>query len=198
MKYYLDITLLPSADITLYFLWEKVYQHVHLALVDEQNKQKTTQSAIGVGFPEYHQERYFLGSKLRLFSISAEALEQLNIKQWLVRLEDYVHITSIRDVPSKIDSYAYFKRLQPKSNNQRLIRRRVKRQAVAVEEATAYFEKRKEVYTRAPFIRIKSHSSAKRYRLFILRVDAENFNPLEARMVFSSYGLSTTSAVPIF
>ncbi len=195
MKHYVDITLLPSADITLYFLWEKVYQQVHLALVESQQTHKNTCITIGVAFPEYAIEPLHLGKKLRLFAASADALADLNITQWLVRLQDYVHITSIRNVPTKIDGYAYFKRLQPKSNNERLARRKAKRNAMSKEEATAYFAKRKEVYTRAPFIRINSHSSSKRYRVFILRVDSKS---LKAGKCFSSYGLSSTSAVPIF
>ena len=34
MKYYLDMTLLPDTDITLDFIWQKIYQQVHIALVD--------------------------------------------------------------------------------------------------------------------------------------------------------------------
>ncbi len=195
MKSYVDITLLPSADITLYFLWEKVYQQVHLALVESQQTHKNPCVTIGVAFPEYMMERLHLGQKLRLFATSADALADLNITQWLIRLQDYVHITSIRDVPPKIACYAYFKRLQPKSNNARLARRKAKRKAISEDEATLCFAKRKEVYTRAPFIRINSQSSGKRYRVFILRVDSENLGTGEH---FSSYGLSATSAVPIF
>lgn len=195
MNYYLDITLLPDADISLYFLWEKVYQQVHLALVEAQHKQENTQSTIGVAFPEYHMDRFHLGSQLRLLASSAEALEQVNIKQWLLRLDDYVHIKSIREVPKRIEQYAYFKRLQVKSNNERLAKRKAKRKGITEEEAHTYFKDRKEVYTRAPFIRINSQSSGKRYRLFILRVDAEGH---EAGAGFSGYGLSATSTVPMF
>ncbi|MFT6209378.1 MAG: CRISPR-associated endonuclease Csy4, partial [Colwellia sp.] len=49
MKYYLDITLLPEADITLGFIWQKVYQQIHIALVD--NKIGMNESAIAVAFP---------------------------------------------------------------------------------------------------------------------------------------------------
>jgi len=196
MNYYLDISLLPNADITLYFLWEKVYQQVHLALVESKKRDKKVQVNIGVAFPEYDTKRFYLGGKLRLLAATTDDLEQLAIGQWLSRLDDYVHITSIRDVPMKnIAGYAHFKRLQPKSNNARLAKRHAKRNAISEAEAMVYFEGRKEVYSRAPFIRIHSHSSDKRYRLLIARSDAES---LEISAGFSSYGLSAQSTVPIF
>jgi len=36
MKWYIDLTLLPESEIPIYFLWEKVYQQLHLALVEQQ------------------------------------------------------------------------------------------------------------------------------------------------------------------
>ncbi|NMU26494.1 type I-F CRISPR-associated endoribonuclease Cas6/Csy4, partial [Vibrio parahaemolyticus] len=51
MDYYQEITLLPDADISLGFIWQNVFQPVHLALVD--NKIAGHQSAIAVSFPEY-------------------------------------------------------------------------------------------------------------------------------------------------
>ena len=193
MKCYLDITLLPNADIALYFLWEKVYQQLHLALVETQDANKHVKA--GVAFPEYNEERFHLGSKLRLFAPSSNDLEAVNINQWLSRLTDYVHITSIRDVPDKVKGYAHFKRLQLKSNNGRLARRKTKREGMSIEEATAYFNGRKEQYSRAPFIQIKSLSSEKRYRLMIIR---ENVDTSQTGQGFSTYGLSAKSTVPVF
>ncbi|MBL1422430.1 MAG: type I-F CRISPR-associated endoribonuclease Cas6/Csy4, partial [Alphaproteobacteria bacterium] len=45
MKYYLDITILPDEEANLGFLWHKVYQQIHIALVE--NKIADNQSAIG-------------------------------------------------------------------------------------------------------------------------------------------------------
>ena len=195
MKNYLEVTLLPSGEIPLYFIWEKLYQQLHLALVESQNADKKVE--IGVSFPEYQcgNNKHHLGSKLRVFATSAEALEKLNLSKWLSRLTDYIHITSIRDVPDKIESYAYFKRLQLKSNNARLARRKAKREGISEEQALAYFEGRKEQYSQAPFIRIKSLSSSRQYRLIIVRENAETNQTAKG---YSSYGLSSESFVPIF
>jgi CRISPR-associated endonuclease Csy4 len=97
MKYYLDITLLPEADITLGFIWQKVYQQIHIALVN--NKVGMNESAIAVAFPLYGEQAFPLGNKLRLLADDESKLTKLNINRWLNRLEDYVHIKSIKPVP---------------------------------------------------------------------------------------------------
>ncbi len=193
MKYYSDITLLPDVEVPIYFLWEKVYQQLHLAFVEIQDSSNKVN--IGIAFPEYNEAQHKLGCKLRLFSPSRKHLEDLKIQQWLSRLTDYIHITGIRDVPEKIQGYAFFKRIQPKSNNARLARRKAKREDISYEQALSFFQNRKEQYSTAPFIRVKSHSTGKRYRLMIARTKTGNSETTES---FSTYGLSTGSTVPLF
>ncbi|WP_351077132.1 type I-F CRISPR-associated endoribonuclease Cas6/Csy4 [Shewanella sp. CAL98-MNA-CIBAN-0140] len=105
MKYYLDITLLPEADITLGFIWQKVYQQVHIALVD--NKVGGNESAIAVSFPRYGEHAFLLGNQLRLLANEESQLTKLNIAKWLNRLEDYVHIKSIKPVPAEVTYTAF-------------------------------------------------------------------------------------------
>lgn len=112
MNYYQEITLLPEDDIPLSFLWQKVFQQVHIALVE--HKVDANRSNIAVGFPEYRQAQFPLGNKLRLFSQDQAALNELNILRWLARLEDYVHIKGIKPVPSDV-TYVSFVRKQVKS-----------------------------------------------------------------------------------
>src|SRR3990167_8104397 len=87
MKFYFDITLLPSAEIPLSFLWEKMFQQVHLALVEM--KSANGNSDIAVSFPEYDGKSFPLGHKLRLFASTKSQLQQLDIGKWLNRLADY-------------------------------------------------------------------------------------------------------------
>ena len=105
MKYYLDITLLPEADITLGFIWQKVYQQVHIALVD--NKVDKNKSAIAVSFPRYGEHAFPLGNQLRLLANEESQLTKLNITKWLNRFADYVHIKSIKPVPDKVEHVAF-------------------------------------------------------------------------------------------
>jgi len=184
MKYYLDITLLPDAEANLGFLWQKVYQQIHIALVD--NKIAENQSAIAVSFPKYGDNTYPVGDKLRLLAEEKSQLEHLNIEEWLNRLTDYAHITSIKSVPLTVNEYAYFKRKQFDTNIERLARRRVKRKGETFEQAMQHFKDFNDKESELPFINIKSLSDSHLFRLFFERkiVDTPEVG------LFNCYGLS--------
>ena len=55
MNYYVELQLLPDDEINIGFLWQKVYQQVHIALVE--NKVAENESAIAVSFPRYSTEK---------------------------------------------------------------------------------------------------------------------------------------------
>lgn len=152
MKFYLEITLLPNPEVGIHFLWSKVYQQIHLGLVEMQDNQGRV--PIGVAFPGYVQgghsrlpashdtrtslyiEKYgVLGGKLRLFAEHEATLSQFNAGHWLARLSDYVHCTSIRPVPEKLSGYATYQREQPKTNKERLAKRYAKRHGMDLETA---------------------------------------------------------------
>lgn len=193
MKYYQQLQLLPDAEISVYVLWEKVFQQVHLALAEAQQGDV---NKIGITFPEYNAEKFQLGNKLRLFASTEAELNQLNVEKWLQRLRDYVHISSVRLVPETVNDHAIFKRVQLKSNNERLARRKAKRQNIPYEEALAFLNGRIESDSNLPYINIKSLSSQQRYRVFIAcekRGILTNESP-----VFNSYGLSSNYALPLF
>lgn len=191
MKVYIDITLLPSDDIGQHFLWEKVYQQVHLALVENQDSSGV--STVGIGFPEFNAERNRLGRKLRLFAPARATLEKLNLPQWLSRLTDYVHMTHIRDVPEKVKGYERFSRFQVKSGVERLARRAAKRGGGSFEDALNKRSGLQPKSTKAPYVWIKSLSNDNRFRLFIRREDAE-----PTIGFFNGYGLSKDGVLPLF
>jgi CRISPR-associated endonuclease Csy4 len=105
MQVYQDITLLPETEIPLSFLWQKLYQQIHIALVE--NKVADNQSLVAVGFPDYGQKGFLLGRKLRLFAPKEEQLVSLNIAAYLNKLSDYVHLRSIQAVPQAITCASY-------------------------------------------------------------------------------------------
>jgi CRISPR-associated endonuclease Csy4 len=200
MKYYIDITLLPDAEANLGFLWQKVFQQVHIALVH--NKVGENESAVAVSVVEYGSKAFPLGNKLRLLASSKDSLEKLNVNSWLNRLCDYCHISSIKRVPVDIKKYALFSRKNVKS-----IWKKAQRRAVHLDkpydEVLAYLiEEDKSKDCQLPFITIQSQDTKKRaapdvscqFRLFIehtLCDDAVSGN-------FDCYGLSKTSTVPWF
>lgn len=198
MNYYVEITLIPSVDIGVSFIMEKVFSQIHLGLVGMQNQSLTNQDSIGVSFPEYDFEDHNLGSKIRLFANKQPTLETfmvvLNAHMCNTNLLDYIHVTGIRGVPEKILSYAHFMRIQTKSSNVRLARRKAKRSGIELEQALEILNKYEEKTTDAPFINMTSGSSKQRFKLFIEKREAYQ----DAYEGFSFYGLSSKSTVPLF
>lgn len=188
MKYYQEITLLPSEEAPLYFLWSKVYQQLHFSLVSV--KEQYPQLKIGVSFPEYTPKT--LGTKLRVFGNLEKDLQQLNLVNFLSKLTDYSHLTSIREVPDNVDSMVQFKRLQQKQNSLGQVKRKSKRQNITEEEA--YQQLNKKPAKKLPFINLKSQTSQQKYSLMIIKKTGEvKNNEVEG---FNSYGLNY--AVPNF
>jgi CRISPR-associated endonuclease Csy4 len=97
MKYYQEITFLPEPEISLSYIWQNVFQQVHIAMADLSNK--LGENHIGVSFPQYGDKEFPLGAKLRIFAESSSHLDQLDLHRWLNRLTDYVHIKTIHQVP---------------------------------------------------------------------------------------------------
>ena len=194
LNYYQELSLLPQEEIPIHFLWTKVFQQIHLGLVEMQDDQGRV--PIGLSFPDYITgEKYsVLGGKLRLFAKDEATLSQFNACQWLTRLSDYVHCTSIRPVPVKLTGYAIYQREQPKTNKERLARRYAKRHNVDYDTALVRYSGMVHKNIATPFIRLKSLSGDQEFCLWIKKTMAAE--PLGA--TFSSYGLSATASVPEF
>jgi CRISPR-associated endonuclease Csy4 len=194
VKYYLEITLLPNSDINLFSLWSKIFQQIHLGLVEIQDDQGRV--PIGISFPDYViGEKYsLLGDKLRLFAQDEATLSQFNATKWLSRLSEHVHCSSIRTVPEKISGYAIYQREQSKTSKERLARRYAKRHSIDYETALGHYKRMEYQTIAAPFIRLKSLSSDKAFCLWIKKTVIER----PSGSIFSSYGLSAESTVPEF
>lgn len=197
MGFYIDITLLPNPEVSSGFLWRKVYQQVHIGLVGMMNGSK--KSDIGVSFPEYESDKLTeadipIGRKLRLYSKRKDQLASLNIENLLNRLSDYVHLTSIREAPLKLKGYQRFKRVQSKSNTERLARRKAKREGIDYDKALTLLKSRKNIFKKVPFINLPSVSTGQNFPLLIAREVAEG----EVNDGYNAYGLSSTSTIPMF
>ncbi len=183
MKYYLDINLFPDAEANLGFIWQKVYQKIHLALVEM--KTPDGNSAIAVSFPEYGEKFFPLGSTLRLLAPSHELLQQLDIAK-LNCLHDYIHCKAIEEIPRSV-TFARFKRHQFNINPERLARRRAKRKGESLEQALQHYADFKDKTTRLPFLNVTSLSNGNKFRLFIGREKIAQ--PVVGE--FNCYGLSS-------
>lgn len=198
MKYYQEATLLPGFEIPLYFVWSNVYRQLHLAFVD--CKDENGGVPYGVSFPQYHQEnkQSTLGEKIRIFAASEDALEQLDVKRWLQRLGDYVHVTGIRAVPDKKEGYAVYRRIHQINSAEQKARRFLKRhanEAASYEEIVAKFTCRPAKWIQnIPYIKQKSLTNSSTFRLYIEKKECAR----EALGNFGTYGLSETTTVPEF
>ena len=198
MNYYQEITLLPDAEISLSFIWQKVFQQVHIALVE--NKVAPNQSEIAVGFPEYQQAGFPLGNKLRLFAKDKVTLEKLAITQWLAKLEDYAHIKAIKPVPSEV-TYVSFIRKNVKSPEriERDMRQKARLWAAKtdkrLEDCLAELAKNKpNAQCNLPFIYLYSQRTKQRLpnksSRFPLFIKAHELH-IEQTGFFDCYGLSS-------
>jgi CRISPR-associated endonuclease Csy4 len=194
MKYYIEITLNENSEYNLFTLWSKVYQQIHIGLVEMQDEKGNV--PIGISFPEYvNYERFnLLGSKIRLFANNLETLVQFDSKKRLEKLTEYLNFSEINQTPEIVKGYVQFQREQPKINPERLARRYAKRHNVEYEIALKTYEGLKKPNIKSPFIRLKSLSTAQVFCLWIQKNSVS-----EPKLgSFNSYGLSTSSSVPEF
>lgn len=191
MNYYQDITLIPDGEVSLSFLWMKVFTQLHLVLAEEKRREGMVKTALA--FPAYQDKG--LGNKIRILAPSAEQLERLHLEQGLERLSDYVHLTKIRKiVERRITGYSIYSRYQPDGSVERKARRYVRRhEGVSYEDALQLLSRRQETYD-LPFIQMKSLSSSQRFSLFIKKTPCQ----IEQSGTFSTYGLSDRASVPEF
>ncbi|MGX9460357.1 type I-F CRISPR-associated endoribonuclease Cas6/Csy4 [Shewanella sp. A14] len=197
MNYYQEITLLPDVEIPLGFIWQNVFQQVHIALVE--NKISPNQSAIAVGFPDYKQGSFPLGSKLRLFAQEQSQLEKLAIADWLTRFKDYAHIKGIKPVPAEA-TFVSFTRKHIKSAEridremQQKAQRWATKSGTPLNECLTELEKTKPSgQSKLPFIFLHSQETKRRspdenskFPLFINRIEVDG----KQNGIFDCYGLS--------
>ena len=193
MKYYQELTILPSYDIASYVIWGKVYQQLHLGFASALNAGGNIKT--GVSFPEYRIDngKGLLGNKLRIFAESESELKKLGFDKLLSRLNDYIHLTRIREVPERIKGYAVYTRFHRENSQEQKSRRFAKRHNVSYEEALGKFSA-DSLYCECPYIQMQSLTNRQLFKLFIKKEVVE-----EAMSdSFGSYGLSTESTVPEF
>lgn len=198
MKHYIDITLLPDAEANLGFLWHKVFQQIHLAMVE--NKTGANESAVALSIVGYGEKPFPLGNKLRLLAMNEEVLQKLDIPLWLNRLSDYCHIKPIKPVPENVAKYACFKR-KPVKSIEKKAQRRAKHLNKPYEEVLEYLLKEGgSDPSKLPYINVESQETKKRAEQgvssrFLLFIDKSvSDHPVEGK--FDCYGLSKTATVP--
>ncbi|MFB6348531.1 type I-F CRISPR-associated endoribonuclease Cas6/Csy4 [Moraxella sp. ZJ142] len=199
MQAYQEITLIAQPEIEPHAIWQELYTHLHIAFVEQ--KDADDKVVYGVAFPQYRtvadKNLAVLGFKCRIFAPSQSDLQRLDLDKRLERLADYVHISSIRAVPSEIKGYACYHRAIPKMSLSQRIAHQARRHQASIDEVAAYFQdypKKPTDDIAYPFIRIKSSSNGQYFPLFIAKTQLSE--PAVGK--FGTYGLSRTASVPEF
>lgn len=206
MKYYQEITIIDDGN-NFFEIWQKLYTQLHIALADVKNHQGIDD--IGVSFPEYRYEENngkcfaTLGTKLRIFANSKEDLLTLNMKTWLNRLADYVHIKSVNNVPENATPIVFIRYKQKGASRiekdmQRLAIKIAQRDNRPLNECLAELEQTKpSANSKLPYIYMESEETkklnptkARKFPLFIQRIKPElSEEAKNAEAKFNTYGL---------
>lgn len=215
MNYYQEVTLIDG-DKRLYEVWSIVYNQLHIALANLKNTHGIT--SIGISFPGYKyevknngKEFAMLGNKLRVFALSKEALDKLDLKLWLEKINtdksirkefqlsdsfdinDYLHIRGIKEVGDKATGYVSVHRyrhkpadVQAKSLSEKL--------DISYKDAMTTVAKRTPEKS-VPYIQMRSQSTHSNYSLRVLQLSCDapkagNFN------TYGMNGMSDHVTVP--
>lgn len=187
MSHYLDIQLRPDPETTAHQLMAALYAKLHRALVLFQS------DTIGVSFPGYVHVPAGLGPVLRLIA-PEDDLRRLMEHDWLKGVRDHVDVSGLKPVPEAC-GYRGLRRIQAKSNPERLRRRQMRRHGLTEEQARQRVPDSAAERLPWPFIQLRSASTGEQFRLY-LRLDTDPADRLPG--TFNTYGLSATATLPWF
>jgi len=188
MDCYIDIRLLPDPEFTSSVLMNALFSKLHRNLAEMKS------TGVGVSFPEVDQRKPTLGNLLRLHGTKS-VLEEMMKSNWLQGMRDHVSVATLNQVPPKT-SHIAVRRVQAKSNPERLRRRQMRRHNLTEKEA---WQRVPETVTgqrlKLPYLSLKSQSSLQQFRLFIEHLPPQ-IDPIQG--MFNAYGLSSQATVPWF
>ncbi len=187
MAHYLDIHLRPDPEFSAAHLLAALYAKLHRALV------RLEASSIGVTFPGHDESAHRLGDRLRLIGPVAD-LTRLMALDWLSGMRDHVNVGSTALVPANA-VHRTLRRVQAKSNSDRLRRRQIKRHGLTEVQARERVPDSAEDRLSLPFVQLTSASTGQTFRLF-LRLSQPQ--PAAVAGSFNTYGLSTGATIPCF
>lgn len=185
MDYYIEFQVLPDLEFSEAILLDALFAKLHKAFVMVKN------ANIGISFPMENQKS--LGDCLRLHGTQT-ALDNLMAKNWLQGLSGYLRQSAIKPIPLNV-KYRTIRRIQTKSNAERLRRRSVAKGWLTAEEAIIKIPSAKEKNLNLPYLKIKSSSTNQAFYLFIQHGTIQD-QPVAGE--FNSYGLSLKATIPWF
>jgi len=187
MTHYLDIHLLPDPEFAPPMLLGALLTKLHRALVQQ------AANDVAISLPGYDLAAGHLGNTLRLLA-PAGPLDKLMAQNWLQGMQDHVSQTALQAVP-QTGQHITLRRVQAKSNPERLRRRQMKRHGLTEAQARERIPDSAAELLRLPYVALRSASTGQAFRLYLRQSAVLNqAQPGE----FNSYGLSSTGTVPWF
>lgn len=187
MDHYLDIRLLPDPEFPAPLLMSALFAKLHRALVDYGGRD------IGVSFPEVVQGKRTLGQRLRLHG-NRSSLDRLMATGWMQGMRDHVTVAAVQPIPAEVQ-HRVVRRVQAKSNPERLRRRLMARKSIDAETARTAIPDSAAKMLELPYVEIASRSTGQRFKLFIEHLKP---TPTATPGPFGTYGLGTNATVPWF
>ena len=187
MECFVDIWLRPDPETAAHHLLDALYTKLHRALVARNS------TAVAVSFPGYQRHPLSLGTCLRLLG-SRSALAELVQSDWLSGLRDHVTTSAVAAVP--VDAtHRTLRRVQAKSNPERLRRRLAKRHGLDEAQARARIPDSAAETLQLPFVQLRSNSTGQTFRMFLSKGEVQSVPVLGE---FNAYGLSPQATIPWF
>lgn len=184
MTDYQEILLMPTPEFTTNVVMNSLYAVLHQALVT------MTASDVAISFPSICSRG--LGNRIRLHAHS-ERLQQLSGYIAASGIRDYLKIGDILQTPETAVAMTV-RRVQCKSNVERLRRRYMKRHGVSELEAQSIIPEKFVQQLNLPYATLFSRSTGQSFRLFIEQQKVTT----HVRGRFNTYGLSDHATVPLF
>ena len=187
MDHYVEFRLLSDPEFQASVLMNVLFAKLHRVLVELDSRE------LAVSFPRFRKKPPSPGDYLRVHG-SAENLERLMATNWLTGMRDHLQVKPIESVPVHT-LHRRVRRVQPKSNVERLRRRYMRRHGVTKEEVARRIPDTAEQRVHLPFLQIRSLSTGQHFCLFLEHSTTQE-QPISGE--FNSYGLSLTATVPWF
>lgn len=185
MDHYLEIRLLPDPEFPPNMLMNALFGKLHRGLAQQ------GQGNIGVSFPDMGKTG--LGARLRLHG-GALPLHGFMALDWLVGMRDHIAAGEVALVPETC-SHRVVRRVQAKSNPERLRRRLMARKGMSEEQAQETIPDHAVERLNLPFVVLNSRTTGQQFRLFVDHMPPRD-QPVAG--AFSAYGLSATATIPWF
>ena len=183
MDYYVDIRILPCAELSTTVLMSEAYSKLHKALCELNSK------SIGVSFPKFN---VTLCDFIRLHGSKSD-LEALQDKDWLGGMLGYCKVSEILRAPTDAKFRSVSRKQAAMSTSK--LNRLINRESIPETEIRQYKDKMFSKNLCGPYVNMVSSSNGQNYRRYIEFGELQD-NPVEGK--FDHFGLSKTATIPWF